>query len=196
MKKITNEQVALMHELREAGLYYRQIAEKIGCHRSTVSFHLNPELRKTHNTYSREWQRDNPDLCREYHRVWESNNPGVSKRWAENNSERLAELHHNKYIRYRDSGKIAIRDAKGRAAKLGIPFDSAIEQSLGEPPINCPMCDVVMERGDKIQPNTPSIDRNTPSLGYVPGNVCWMCFSCNSRKRDKTLDEWLNGEED
>jgi hypothetical protein len=38
---------------------------------------------------------------------------------------------------------------------------------------------------------TPSLDRKTPSLGYVKGNVVWCCFAVNSFKQNLTTEEFF-----
>jgi hypothetical protein len=40
-----------------------------------------------------------------------------------------------------------------------------------------------------VQPNSPSIDRRVPALGYVPGNVNLICHRCNTLKGDSTPEE-------
>jgi len=39
--------------------------------------------------------------------------------------------------------------------------------------------------------NVPSLDRLEPSMGYVPGNVEWICMECNRRKDDMSYAKML-----
>jgi hypothetical protein len=59
----------------------------------------------------------------------------------------------------------------------------------------CPVCHTRLlhswETEDKktVHAASPSLDRIIPELGYVAGNVAWLCYRCNSIKRDATADE-------
>jgi hypothetical protein len=76
---------------------------------------------------------------------------------------------------------------KARALAAGVPFALTVE-SVPPVPDACPVsrCGVQMKRrregGRGPAPNSPSLDRTVPELGYVPSNVSWMCQSCNSTK--------------
>jgi len=39
--KFTPEEVKVMHRLKRMGLNYREIAEKFGCNKGTIHYHLN-----------------------------------------------------------------------------------------------------------------------------------------------------------
>lgn len=59
----------------------------------------------------------------------------------------------------------------------------------------CPVLGIKMVWGDKTKKfngprmNSPSLDKFTPSLGYVMGNVNWISMRANYIKQDATPDE-------
>jgi hypothetical protein len=59
-------------------------------------------------------------------------------------------------------------------------------------PSHCPLLGIPLffSRG-RPTPNTPTIDRFNPRLGYVPGNVWVISYRANTIKSDATLDELL-----
>ena len=79
--------------------------------------------------------------------------------------------------------------AKGRAKKLGVPFNLKPED-VGEPPDYCPCCGVRMQSGDENggRRTAPTLDRLIPERGYVPDNVVYICWLCNTTKSDHGLD--------
>lgn len=84
--------------------------------------------------------------------------------------------------------------ARRRAALLGVPFALTVDDlpdELGD----CVICARELVVGTrKVTPSSPTIDRVVPELGYVQGNVlAWVCFGCNARKHNKTLDELADG---
>ena len=80
-----------------------------------------------------------------------------------------------------------IHRAKGRAKKIGVPFD--ITESDIEIPERCPVFDKPFILGD--QDWTYSIDRIVPSLGYVSGNVVIVSNKANVIKNNATAEEVL-----
>ncbi len=81
--------------------------------------------------------------------------------------------------------------AKSRAVKSGIPF--TITEADITVPDKCPALGIplVGSRGEGVggRPNSPSLDRIVPSLGYVPGNIAVISFKANAIKRDASLKE-------
>jgi|SRR5690242_12833728 len=80
--------------------------------------------------------------------------------------------------------------ARRRAKKKGVPF-KLTKNTLPEIPEVCPACDCKLLHSwdDESKTNSPSLDRIIPALGYVPGNVAWLCYRCNTIKQDATADE-------
>jgi hypothetical protein len=88
--------------------------------------------------------------------------------------------------------KVAMNSARQRAKRFGVSFDPAIEQELENLPTHCPVCHVelISHIGEgRMQSDSPSVDRLVPAIGYVPGNVQWLCLGCNSSKQDDTMED-------
>ncbi len=106
------------------------------------------------------------------------------------NKERLREIN-NAYTRERRLNPLVylrslIADAKKRAKREGLPFDlTAADLTIPE---LCPVLGIPLARGDKVLgDSSPSLDRITPILGYVRGNV----YRANRIKQNATPDELL-----
>jgi hypothetical protein len=85
------------------------------------------------------------------------------------------------------------RYAKDRAVRKNVKFDLQPEDIVV--PELCPCCGLPFVLGAPLGqpvPQTPSLDRRTPSLGYVKENIAVICFRCNTIKRDATAEELEN----
>jgi hypothetical protein len=85
--------------------------------------------------------------------------------------------------------------AKGRAKKKNIPFD--IQVGDIEIPLVCPLMGIPLQVGVGVFTDaSPTLDRKTPVLGYVKGNVWVISFRANNLKRDaktKELEQLVMG---
>lgn len=81
------------------------------------------------------------------------------------------------------------RGAKLRARKNNIAFDLEVEDI--HIPERCPILGCVLEphTGGKPKPNSPSLDRTDPTLGYIRGNVEVISYRANVLKGDASLEE-------
>ena len=85
--------------------------------------------------------------------------------------------------------------AKGRAKAKGLPFDLTIEwlqtMVISHCPITLQPIDWLKEEvaNGMPGPNSPSIDKNIPELGYVQSNCSIVSFRGNSIKNNGTIDE-------
>jgi hypothetical protein len=78
--------------------------------------------------------------------------------------------------------------AKHRAKKKGIPFDLLPEDI--KIPNRCPLLGIkLVAHRDRVQFDSPSLDRLVPRLGYVRGNVLVISNRANVLKNDGTLPE-------
>lgn len=78
--------------------------------------------------------------------------------------------------------------AKRRAKEQGVPFTITYDDIVF--PEFCPVFGVKLERGaGRPGPNSPSLDRIIPELGYVPGNVCVISHRANTIKNNATISE-------
>lgn len=88
------------------------------------------------------------------------------------------------------SGMRLYYGAKKRAKEQGIEFKITPEDIFI--PDVCPVLGMPLERSvGKASPNSPSLDRIIPELGYVPGNVRVISMRANAIKNDANLDELL-----
>lgn len=87
--------------------------------------------------------------------------------------------------------KRLLSQAKMRAKKRGLPFN--IELVDVPIPTHCPVLGIPIlvssQRGNC--PNSPSIDRIIPHLGYVKGNVLVVSVHANRIKTNASPDEIL-----
>ena len=72
--------------------------------------------------------------------------------------------------------------AKQRAKQQGVPF--GITEKDIPIPHKCPALGVVLKQGKSRRklPQSPTLDRINPSLGYVPGNVIVISSMANAIK--------------
>lgn len=80
-------------------------------------------------------------------------------------------------------------DKRSNAKRAGIEFTLRFEDIVF--PDYCPVLnlELLYERGNGIQPGSPSYDRICGSLGYVPGNVIIVSHLANTMKNSGTIDD-------
>lgn len=87
--------------------------------------------------------------------------------------------------------RLIIYRAKSRAKKLGLDFDLTTEDICI--PEHCPVLGLrITFRGGKgrgYHPDSPSLDRIKPQLGYVRGNIRVISARANLLKNDATIEE-------
>jgi len=123
----------------------------------------------------------------EYHRAWSRKNP-----------DRIKGYYRKHLEKYPTSGMH--KACKGRAKKLGIPFDISMEDLII--PTHCPVLGIELKQKSRGKSgpafNSPSIDRINPSIGYTKDNIQIISFKANAMKQDATLEElrkfsaWVN----
>jgi len=82
--------------------------------------------------------------------------------------------------------------AKARAKKYNIPFNLTIDDI--ELRAYCPLLEIKLERKQygkvgSFNPNSPSLDRIIPSLGYVKGNIEVISMKANIMKNNASIEE-------
>lgn len=109
------------------------------------------------------------------------------QRWRDKNRERERVRLRAYYARTKV--KQMVRAAKWRAEQSGVPFN--ITERDVSIPMFCPVLGIPIEQASGRQsPNSPSLDKIKPRLGYVRGNVQVVSARANTLKRDGTLDEF------
>lgn len=139
---------------------------------------------KTNSSQCKQCQRD-------YRKEWRKNHPGYdkikSKKWYYSNQER-----NKKYYENKPWYKIIIQLAKKRAKKSGIPFnlDEEYLQSIYPKDGLCPLLRIPLTKNREFSgPNSITLDRIIPQLGYIKGNVQILSHKANTAKSNLTLDE-------
>jgi len=164
---------------------------------SKKQYWKNPEK---YRAEMRAYAKANPDWKREAGREWmakkRATDPTQRERDRAASKERFHKDPEAAYARMRDwvSRNPAIYlfyNARQRAKKYGIPFD--LEKSDIVIPEFCPVLGLRIDpagtgrRG--MHPNSPSVDRVVPELGYVKSNIEVICMRANLIKRDATAEE-------
>ncbi len=81
-----------------------------------------------------------------------------------------------------------VRSARKRAKAKGLPFDLVASDIVV--PAACPLLGIPIELNTRSAgPNSPTLDRIIPELGYVLGNVWVISHRANSIKRDASIEE-------
>jgi hypothetical protein len=143
---------------------------------------------------------DRKDLTRSQCKVCCSHK---NKIWRDKNKKRLEVLRKKNYVEYTSEYRKASREwrrknplqkliqgAKERARKFNLPFNLTVSDLIM--PETCPVLGIKLEPniGGKIAaPNSPSLDRINPKLGYVKGNVQIISFRANTIKNCGSLEE-------
>ena len=86
--------------------------------------------------------------------------------------------------------KQSLRGFKKRAKLKNIPFNLSLEYLITQAPDICPIFKMPLgwchRTGGAPLPNSPSLDRIVPELGYVEGNVQWVSHLANKMKQNAT----------
>ena len=120
---------------------------------------------------------------------YRANKPAILARktlFRNNNRERLRALDR---ARYHTKPQLAmLKSSKSRAKRYGIQFN--LDESDIVIPNQCPILGIKLSLGNtNAEPNSPSLDRIRPHLGYVKGNVWVISYRANRIKCDASLEE-------
>lgn len=114
----------------------------------------------------------------------------VMKTYHDDHRDEIMEYHREygrNLTRNRPEYNIFYR-VKSRAKRHGISFN--IELSDITIPEFCPILGIkIICSGEKPRPDSPSIDRIIPSLGYVRGNIRIISNRANTLKSNATIEE-------
>lgn len=109
-----------------------------------------------------------------------------NKRWRDNNPDYKPPREYGYSIEKRMFTRV-----KSRALKNSIPFEIDVSDIII--PEYCPVLNIklVPKRGigRGYYPDSPSLDRINPTLGYVKGNVRVISGRANLLKSDASLEE-------
>ncbi len=88
----------------------------------------------------------------------------------------------------------ACRSAKKRALRAGVPYALTVAMLIGMAPTHCPVVGIPLDYAgagagkNGTTKGSPTVDRFSPALGYVPGNVTVISMRANRIKQDVTYD--------
>lgn len=88
-----------------------------------------------------------------------------------------------------------LNNARSRAARDNVPFDLVIEDLIAIATDECPILHTPFVWGasglgkGKTRPDSPTLDRILPELGYVKGNVAFLSYRANRIKDNGTMQE-------
>lgn len=81
-----------------------------------------------------------------------------------------------------------LQRVRSRAKLEGIPFDLTKDDICI--PSHCPILNVPLQVNDwKVGPNSISVDRIVPELGYVKGNIAIISHRANTIKSNASIEE-------
>ena len=86
-------------------------------------------------------------------------------------------------------------NAKNRAIRENVPFDLTMQDLIDIATDKCPILHTSFVWGasglgkGKTRPNSPTLDRILPELGYVKGNVAFLSYRANRIKDNGTMQE-------
>jgi hypothetical protein len=138
------------------------------------------------------WRRE-PDHMRAISKkyYYARRDDGVRKRAAEKTKEYAAKTKRENPAKWRARRFFDSRDKASPDVTFGL-----IEE-LFRTTSNCQCCGKELEigfsgtnpNGWRTNSNAPSIDRVNSRKGYILGNIAVICWNCNHRKTDLSLDD-------
>lgn len=84
---------------------------------------------------------------------------------------------------------LVLSQTRARARKGNLPFNLK-PGDIPEPPSECPCCERQIRRR-MGKNNSPQLDKIIPALGYISGNIQWLCGRCNRLKGEASGDELM-----
>ena len=91
--------------------------------------------------------------------------------------------------------KIYFKNARSRATRDNVPFNLILQDLIDIATDECPVFNTPFVWGGakmgkgKTRPDTPTLDRILPELGYVKGNVAFLSYRANRIKDNGTMQE-------
>ena len=156
------------------------------------------QCRDCNRARAKKWREDNPEKRKRYNKKHyaENREEHIAKvqKWRSENEEHLKEYRKQYYDENRErvrerwnnwrltpEGKFS--EYKRRANSYDREFSLTMEyfRAFWQKP--CHYCAAEIK--------TVALDRVDNDKGYIPGNVVPCCQSCNTRKKQKSLDSWL-----
>jgi 5-methylcytosine-specific restriction endonuclease McrA len=158
----------------------------------------DPEYKRA---YFRQWRKDNLDQSSEIKRKWRSKNPGYGTQWSRDHPEVAHNYYQNNKAKVAVTTRIWRRKNRAKCQAYGLNYwarlknapgsftEQDVEAILEQQQYRCaaPHCQTDILRSFHIDHILP-LSRGGSNW---PDNLQALCKSCNSQKKDKTMDEWL-----
>jgi len=148
--------------------------------------------RKEYREKQYRWRRENPERWEKIQkdslerRKADGRIKTNEKNYYRNNAERVkARVRKARIDRYE---KYLVSRISKKAEKLGIPFNLTPEDVLI--PTHCPVLGMPLDKESPGQSDDkPSLDRLSPELGYVKGNVKVISMKANRIKNNASVED-------
>ena len=94
--------------------------------------------------------------------------------------------------------KVYLHNARTRALRDNVPFNLTLQDLVEIATDRCPIFETAFVWGGakmgkgRTRPDTPTLDRILPELGYVKGNVAFLSYRANRIKDNGTMQEHYN----
>lgn len=126
--------------------------------------------------------------CNRYHA---KNRSAVNERAKQKNwyYDKVAAVAKRRRYYVRNSTKVAICSARGRAAAAGLPFDLTCPWYEAELLKGCAVTGLPLEKNGSKSPWTAHVDRIIPKAGYTKVNCRLVCATYNLAKK-----HWTDGD--
>ena len=132
--------------------------------------------------YQRLYRKLNKQKISEYHKEWYKNNRDKQLLMFKENYKK------RKPKSLQSTIQRNLKNIKNKCLSKGVPFDISINDI--DIPTHCPLLGIKLESGlPRNSPQSPSIDKIIPSLGYVKGNVWVISMRANTIKHNASLQE-------
>ena len=88
-----------------------------------------------------------------------------------------------------------LNNARSRATRDNVPFTITLQNLIDIATEECPIFHTPFVWGSsglgsgKTRPDSPTLDRILPELGYIPGNVAFLSYRANRIKDNGTMQE-------
>lgn len=121
-------------------------------------------------------------------RTYTSKRAAANSRWAKAHPEQMAG--YSVQHRLRHPERYMLRAAKSRAKQRGLPFNLTYADIVV--PAHCPILGLPLKHyhgeGPGGRPDSASLDRLVPELGYVAGNVQVISHLANTMKATASIE--------
>ena len=166
-------------EVKEISEFHKKKAGRHSHCKSCVKEYYKANADKI-KEYKKEYYKANADKIKEY-----------KKEYRKANADKIKEDKKEYYKTNADECVLAA--IKQRAKKKELPFDLELKDILGV--THCPVFGWELKRSSSGvsggSPNSPSVDRKIPELGYVKGNIQILSMKANTMKQDATPEELI-----